>query len=123
MLFLGGVMKEYLIPFSGVFEIERRLREIDDNYRLFYNKKLNRFEVHNLKNKGDTLSVVCPYGEIDNRLIKLVRCTRVERGEEIIREIEEENEKIFIKEQQKENELAKFKAKARLEELKSRLKN
>ena len=115
-------MKEYLVPFTGVFEIERRLREIDDNYRLYFNKKDKRFEVHNLKNIGDTLSVVCPFDTIDTRLIRLVRQTRAERSETLFREIEEQNEKIIAKNKQIEQEIVKSNAKARLEELKNKLK-
>lgn len=118
---IGGSMKEYLVPFTGVFEIERRLREIDDNYRLYFNKKDKRFEVHNLKNVGDTLSVVCPFDTIDARLIRLVRQTRAERSNLLFKEIEEHNEKILEKNKTVEQE-AKSNAKARLEELKNRLK-
>ena len=118
---LGVSMKEYLVPFTGVFEIERRLREIDDNYRLYFNKKDKRFEVHNLKNVGDTLSIVCPFDTIDARLIRLVRQTRAERSNSLFQEIEEHNEKILAKNKNLEQD-AKSNAKARLEELKNRLK-
>ena len=70
---------------------------------------------------GDTLSVVCPFDTIDARLIRLVRQTRAERSNSLFQEIEEHNEKILAKNKNLEQD-AKSNAKARLEELKNRLK-
>lgn len=88
-------MNEYLeIIENDLFNIATRLKEIDKNYFLVRNKKLNRFEVHNSRNKGNTLCVVCPFEQADNRLVRLVNKTRVENSVELLEEIENNNKKI-----------------------------
>ena len=110
-------MKDYLVKTGDVFGIETRLKEIDQGYEIYFNKLKKRFEVHNKNNKdGDTLAVVCPFSELDCRLISLVRKTRVERTNDILREIEEQNEKIekkqereFLEKQKEKMEILKRK--------------
>lgn len=98
-------MKEnFLEKVGDMFNIELRLREIDDGYRVFYNKVKSRYEIHNTKNKPNTLVLVSPYDELDARIIKLVRKTSVARASEIFAEIEEHNEKILSKQVEEEKE-------------------
>ena len=87
--------ENYLIKCGDIFGIERRLREIDDDYRVLYNKVKRRFEVHNLKHLPNTLVLVSPYDELDARLIRLVRSTSASRASEIFEEVERHNEKII----------------------------
>lgn len=115
----GAIMKDYLVSFDGVYDIEMRIREIDDDYRIFYNKEKNRIEVHNLKNKKDSLVLVSPYNEVDARLYKLVRRTRVERAGDIFKEIEEENERLEKKRAEALNEMKKERLRVALEKIKS----
>ena len=84
-------MKEYLKRIGDVFNIEARLKEIDDGYEIYFNLKMNRYEVHNKNQKRDTFCLVVPFDSIDARLINLVRKTRVERTAKLIEEIENEN--------------------------------
>ena len=115
-------MKDFLTEIGDVFGIERRLQEIDNGYKIYFNKKEGRYEVHNLNQKqGDTLCVVCPYESVDCRLINLVRRTRVERAHEIFESIEKDNEALAKKQEAEEKELAKLSYKAKLMEMKSRL--
>jgi len=115
-------MKEYLVEFGDVFQIERRLQEIDKGYKIYFNKKLKRFEVHNLNNKGvDTLAVVCPFECVDCRLIKLVRKTRVENVSSLLKQIDDENEKLIEKKERETKEVKAESVKNKLEEMKKRL--
>ena len=114
-------MKDYLERIGDVFLVEARLKEIDPGYVIYFNKLLRRFEVHNTFNKGDTLSLVVPFPEIDARLIPLVRKTRVERADEFLKEMEEENARIVAKQEEREREIAKLKTKEKLESLKRKL--
>ena len=84
----------WLVPISDPMSISRRIKEIDAGYRLFFNNKTNRVEVHNKNNIGDTLSLVCPFDKIDTRLIVLLRQTRRERSKEVFEEIEKNNAKL-----------------------------
>lgn len=112
--------EKYLVKVADTFGIEVRLREIDDGYRVFYNKVKNRYEIHNVKLRPNTLVLVSPYDELDARIIKLVRKTSVSRADEIFREIEEHNEKTLKKQQ--EEELSRIKnEKSRAELIKSLL--
>lgn len=79
---------------DDLFGIAKRLKRIDDGYFLVYNRDTKKYEVHNSKNVGNTLSLVSPFETLDIRLVHLVRKTRVERFSEIIKEMDEENEKI-----------------------------
>lgn len=98
--------EKYLVTVGDTFGIEARLREIDDGYRVFYNKVKKRFEIHNVKNQPNTLVLVSPFDELDARIIKLVRRTSVSRADEIYREIEEHNDKLMKKQMEEEKERA-----------------
>lgn len=88
-------MKEHLKRIDNdMFGIERRLMVMDPGYRLFYNTKLARFEVHNIENPTNSLAVISPFSVLDRRLIDYVRRTRVERSGEIFKEIEKHNTNI-----------------------------
>ena len=112
-------MNGYLEKVGDVFGVEQRLREIDGGYRVFYNKLKNRYEVHNIKLKPNTLVLVCPFDELDCRLIRLVRKTRVERAGELFREMEEENEKLYKKQAEEKIEKAKYLASLKLQKMKN----
>lgn len=104
---------------DDIFGIAKRLKEIDEEYFLAFNEDLKRFEVHSNRNKGDTLSVVCPYGQADARLLKIVRATRRERAKEIFREVEEKNNSLAKAIEEKQRADAKDRAKELLERLKT----
>jgi len=73
-----------------MFGICRRLKSIDDGYYVFLNYKTGKFEVHNGKNTR-SLCLVLPYEALDERTVRHVLYTRVERIKEIVARIEREN--------------------------------
>lgn len=75
---------------SDLFDIARRLKEIDAGY--FILCKRGRFEVHN---RGDepTYCLTVPWSELDARTVELVRKTRAERAAELFAELERDNER------------------------------
>ena len=79
---------------GDLYSISSKIKEIDEGYFLFYRYKTGKYEVHNARQRGSSLSLVCPYPVLDDRLLRLVRKTRVERCEELFREMEKENELI-----------------------------
>lgn len=80
-----AVREEELIPVDAdLYSIGERLKEIDGRYRLFYNARLGRYEIH----ASGALQMTVPRGELDARVITRVRKTRVERADELMREIE-----------------------------------
>lgn len=110
---------EHLKRFDDVFGIEKRLREIDPRYRLFFNIKSKKYEVYtDCGDGGLSLAFVSPYDNIDSRIIKYARSTRVSRAEEIFAEIEENNQKIM----KNAEENALLKSKSKIESIVSFLK-
>ena len=82
--------KGYVIEWD-LFDIAKRLREIDDGYFVFYSYKTKKYEIHNKKQRGSTLSVVLPFDKLDARALNYVRSTRRERASELFAQMEREN--------------------------------
>lgn len=81
---------------NDVFDIAKRIKEIDDDYFVVYDTRLCRFEVHNKRQKLDTLSLVLPYDTLDCRAIDKVLSTRTEYIAKRLAEIDEYNQKLQI---------------------------
>lgn len=76
---------------GDLFNICGRLKEIEHSYFVGYNVALHRFEVHNFGQRGDTLALVVPYPELDERTISLTLKTRSERKKQLLLEMEKDN--------------------------------
>ena len=79
---------------NDVFDIAKRIKEIDPDYFVVYDKKLCRFEVHNKRQRPDTLCLVLPYNTLDCRAIDKVLSTRVEYVAKQLAQIDEFNQKL-----------------------------
>lgn len=79
---------------NDVLFIGNRLREIDSDYRIFYNNKKDKFEVHNIGQVGDSYCLTVPFQYLDGRTVEIVRKTRIENRKKILEEIDKNNEKI-----------------------------
>lgn len=90
---------------NDVYFILSRLKEIDENYQIFYNTRRKVFEVHNKAQIADSYSLTVPYGVLDSRLIELVRKTRVENSKKLFEEIDKQNEQI---ENKNKKEIVKY---------------
>lgn len=76
---------------DDMFGIADRLKGIDDSYFILYNYVKKRYEIHSSDQRGGTLALVVPYPELDARTVELVRSSRRERIDEIIKETEKHN--------------------------------
>lgn len=76
---------------SDVYNISKRIKEIDKNYYIVFNTSTNKFEIHNSNQTGGSFCVSVPYPFLDERTLNLVNATRVENIERILNEIENEN--------------------------------
>lgn len=74
---------------NDLFGIADRLRSIDASY--FILRTDSGFEVHNAAQRGSTFALRVPYPELDERTVTLVRRTRRERMEQLLKETEAEN--------------------------------
>ena len=82
------------------FDIADRLKEIDPDYTLHYNRRTKKFE---LKGRRGEVLIVFPHDSIDARMVTHARRTRVERIKEIIREMDEHNERLVASRERAEN--------------------
>lgn len=79
---------------GDLYGISERIKEIDENYFLYYSYVTHRYEVHNSNQRGNTLSLVLPYETLDERTLRHVRRTRSERSKALFEEIAKENAKV-----------------------------
>jgi hypothetical protein len=71
-----------------VLDVVKRIKEIDRGYSVRYNLTRSRYEVCHIRSAGEPV-LVLPYQKLDYRAVEYVRKTRLERLNEIIREITE----------------------------------
>ena len=79
---------------NNIYDIPKRLEEIDSDLFVCLNKITQRFEVHSLANRGTTYCFSVPYDELDVRTIEVFRRSNLKTRsiKEIIRELDQENE-------------------------------
>ncbi len=87
---------------SDVFDVSARLKEIDSRYTLHYDPRRGKFE---LRGKDGVLLLTYPFESMDARMVELALRTRVERSNELVREMDEHNRKI---EEARERESAEY---------------
>jgi hypothetical protein len=79
---------------NDLFDLARRLKVINRDYRIYFNKRDNRFEIHTLRRNnpsGRTFAFVVPYDRLDSRVITYANKTRRENDSLIESEINEAN--------------------------------
>jgi len=102
-----GHKKHLRLITSSVYDIPRRLREIDPNLFVVFNTVSQKYEIHSLANKGNSFSLYVPFRELDARLITFVKKYDLRRhGKQIYKDIDTHNEKLETSlERQRDNEL------------------
>lgn len=90
---------KHLILVNDTFYISEEIKNINKNYRLFYNKNLCQYEVHNItKNQS---FVLCFKNYPNQNLITNLLNSGSKQPKTIFKEIEENNMKIFENNQNK----------------------
>ena len=72
---------------GDLYDITTRLKEIDERYEVFRNRKLHRFEIR----ANGVLQIAVPYERLDERTIRLARETRLENMQSLISRIDKQN--------------------------------
>ncbi len=85
---------------DDLFHVAKRLRQIDSRYRVYFNRRLFRFEIH----VQGAMQIALPFDRLDERSVEYVRKTRVENLDALTKEIELDNAKI---EKRRQDELLK----------------
>jgi len=75
---------------EDLFDIAKRLKEIDSRYILYRNAKSDRFEIH----ADGALQIAVPFKELDARTLELARSTRIENADKLVAELDEHNRKL-----------------------------
>ena len=82
---------------NDVFFINQRIKEIDKNYKIYFNNIKNKFEIHNIGQIGGSYCLTVPFRYLDERTINLVKRTLSINSETLLKEIDENNEKLRLK--------------------------
>ena len=85
-------MKNQILLEGDPFYIAERIKEIDENYFLVFNKSRGVFELHNSSQQGSTFALTIPYDCLDERTIFLARKTRRENIDKLIEEMDRQND-------------------------------
>lgn len=78
---------------NDLFGIADRLKNIDNNYAVFYNSKNGKFELHNMRLRP-TIQIVLPYSQLDKRAVDYALRTQVGVVLKEILSIDAHNQKI-----------------------------
>lgn len=87
-------MKRSFEIYSDCQDIIKRLKEIDKDYFVLYNLDRKCFELHNHAQKEDTFCLSLPFPYLDERVIDLTLKTLSFKRDELIKELDEENERL-----------------------------
>jgi hypothetical protein len=83
----------YQIISSDLFDVVKRIKQIDKKYFVVFNHKRNKFEVHYQRSKN-TYELTIPFDELDARAVYFVLKTRMQNQKKLLAEIEESNKKL-----------------------------
>ena len=78
---------------SDIFEISKRVKDIDENYYIVFDTKKNKYELPRC-GQGGTYSLTCPYDNLDSRFFDLIYSTDVRFIDNIVEDIDKNNEII-----------------------------
>lgn len=87
-------MKNYVQIYADPCFISQRLKDIDPNYIILFNRRKNKFEVHSLSQYDGSYCFTIPYSCLDERTLFYALKTRAENINALIKEIEEDNQKL-----------------------------
>lgn len=95
---------------KDLFNIVSRIKKIDNGYFIIFNKLKNRYEVHNKKQKGNTLAFCCDDLTLDKNVLIKAHKTSVRNSKKLIKDMIRNNEELDKKNEEliKEKHLERF---------------
>ncbi|MBE5745763.1 MAG: hypothetical protein E7359_00535 [Clostridiales bacterium] len=84
--------------FTDLFDIVKKIKYIDNNYRVFRNITKHRFEIYYQNGLNLNLELILPYNNLDYRAINLINKSRVENADELFDYVDNFNDKLGLKE-------------------------
>lgn len=79
---------------DDVFDIVKRIKEIDSDYFVVFNKQKLLFELHHASQPLTSYCLTFPFEHLDVRAVDFVQKTKRQNKDKLIKEMEEENEKL-----------------------------
>ena len=76
--------------FEDLFDIVKKIKSIDSNYKVFRNVKKNRFEIYYLNGLNLNLELVVPYDKLDYRIINKLNESKIENADNLFSLLENE---------------------------------
>ena len=107
----GEYAKDRIPVVGSVYGIPERLKEFRESLFVMFNKRTQRYEVHDSTQLDCTLACELPFDELDARAVLYVRERRRERTEVLVAEIERHNEMLEEKGYQERMDKAGYKMK------------
>lgn len=92
---------------NDLFDIAWRLKSIDADYELYYNRRKRRFEVW----ASEKLQTVIPFERLDARAVDYVRSTRIEYAEKLLAQLDAENGRLRKKRENDVGDRVRYKTK------------
>ena len=95
----GRYSKDRIPVLINIYDIPVRLKQVNRDFFVMFNTRIQKYEVHCSSQPFDTLACVLPFDELDARALEYVRQYSRERTERLAEEIERYNEELDRKEQ------------------------
>lgn len=86
---------------DDLFDISSRIKSIDGNYKIYFNRGTCRYELHN-SSKTPSFQAVFPHTSLDKRALDFARQSAIKNKEHILAEIDAHNARL---EKQRQDEL------------------
>ncbi len=74
-----------------VYNISKRIKNIDISYYIVYDTSKQKFEVHSSSQLGSSYCLTLPFNQLDERTLKYVRSTMSTNIDDILNKIENDN--------------------------------
>lgn len=81
-------------PYKDMYNYYNLITKINQNYRLYFNKKLKRFEILNIANNYE---ICLKFNDFSSKILDILQKTQTKNSYYIFKSIEEYNEKLETK--------------------------
>ena len=86
---------------DDLFDISSRIKSIDENYKIYFNRGTCRYELHD-SSKTPSFQAVFPHTSLDKRALDFARHSSIKNKELILAEIDAHNARL---EKQRQDEI------------------
>ena len=84
----------HLKEVKDMFGLSVRIKDINPNYRLFFNRLTLNYEIHDITNKFSSLCLIIKPNELNASIIRKLHITKREKMKDLFIEIDKNNKKL-----------------------------